>query len=413
MDASFLSGLERLPDPSEVTPRKDLVISTRAQCHGCGQDFEKPSLKRCTACKRVYYCSKSCQAKDYRKPMRHKQCCHPNLLSLAMDNIRRLPVDQKLQHMAAGNAHLVPNSHFCQTVAKVSCPSVSEFLQCARREYILVRDKLCFNKTASEAAMCEGNCQYDLVDQNRYGLDVGVEALCAAINMWPGVYTINSCSGLHAGAWMPSTAGPDPHFCSDLVQFVSDDADALNRIQAIFERGGFGIRYQVTKMDGQSDPIGRQDGFVVIDCDLGDGLPRKCRTYGRAVTWTPEPFDKLDSILWMMTYEKPPLQRMQNNLIGFLGVAVELVRANPSLDLSEEQVQELKETEKPMMMLRKWLIEFKCERLELTMQQQQDEGPLASSMAKITAEMHQRVTASSVFEMKESQKQKQQPPPPP
>jgi len=402
---SLLSVLEQLPDPSEVTPRKDLVISPLAQCHGCGNDFEKPSLKRCTACKRVYYCSKSCQAKDYKKPMKHKQCCHPNLLSLAMDNIRRLPVDQKAENIAAGNVHLVPNSHFCQTVAKVSCPSVSDFLQCARREYVLVRDKLCFTKKASEAAMCAGNCQYDLVDQNRYGLDVGVEALCAAINMWPGVYTISSCSGLHAGAWMPT--GPDSYFCSDFVQFVSDDADALNHIQAIFERGGFGILYQVTKMDEKSDPIGRQDGFVVIDCDLCDGdgdLPRICRTYGRAVSWTPEPFDKLDAFLCMMTNKEPPLRRMQNNLIGFLGVAFELVRANPSLDMSEEYLQELKEMEKPMMLFRKMLIEITSERLKLAMQQQ-GEVPRASSMAKIAAEMHQRVTASSVFDKKEPQQQ--------
>jgi len=394
---SILSSLEQLPDPSEVTPTEvDLVISTRAQCHGCGNDFEKESLKRCTACKRVFYCNRDCQAKDYRKPRNHKQCCHPDLLSLAMDNIRRLPLDTKFLYNITQQLDLIPNSHFCQTVTKMSCPSVSDFIQCARREYKLVRDELCWNKTPTEASLYPGNSQSELIEHNRYGVDLGVEALCAAINMWPGVYTINSCSGLHDGAWVQT--GPESYYCTDFVSFVSDDSGALNHIQAIVERGGFGIQFEVTKMKSTTDPIGGEEGFVVIDCNLDDGqLPKKCRTYGRAVSWTPEPFDKLDGLLWMSSTPNPPFPRMQSNVLGFLGVAFELVRANPSLKLSEQEIQELRDVEEPARMFRKMQIELNSERMKNSLERVDD----ADALAKVASEMHQRVTASSVFDGKE------------
>lgn len=235
----LVSSLQELPDPSHETRERELQVSNLSQCHGCGQDFE--DLKRCTACNRVFYCSKECQKRDFRKSGNHKQCCHPDLLSLAMDNIKRLPVDEKMRLNMTGQAHLIPNSQFSQTVAKVSCPSVADFIECANKEYALVRDKLYWRVPAEKAAQYPGNSQSDFVEDNRYGLDVGVASLCAAINMWPGVYTINSCSNLHAGTWIRNPlvqdfSEPAYYGSSPFVQFVSDDKEALNHIQAIIER---------------------------------------------------------------------------------------------------------------------------------------------------------------------------------
>ena len=44
-----------------------------------------------------------------------------------------------------------------------------------------------------------GHSQMEHVNY-RFGLDDGVETLCLALNLWPGVATVNSCSGLHRGA---------------------------------------------------------------------------------------------------------------------------------------------------------------------------------------------------------------------
>lgn len=314
----------------------------------------------------------------------HKQHCHPDFLALAMDNVRRLKPEEKMMLTAAGKQHAVPNSHFCQTVARMSCVSVSDFIKCVEREYVLVRDKLCYNVSPTEAAKYPGNTQRDLVEENMYGLDVGVEALCAAINMWPGVYTVNSCSGLHAGAWVPS--GPQAYFCSDYVQFVSDDTEALNNMQAVIERGGFGIKFSVTRIRGTSDPIGNEDGFLVIDCVSKDTrLPQRCRTYGRAVSYTPLPFGKLDSMLWMMTDEEPPLMRMQYLLMGFLGVALELVRANPSLNLTEREKTKLAALENLMRLFRKRQIEFGAAWVRIASKS------LSPALGEVLSEMQERV----------------------
>ncbi|CAB9496038.1 expressed unknown protein [Seminavis robusta] len=124
--------------------------------------------------------------------------------------------------------------------------------------------------------------------------------------MWPGVYTVNSCSGVHAGAWMEF---PDHWFCEDYIKFVSDDREALNQVSAILETGSLGIKFMVCNPQGMPDNIGSKEGFLVIDYqDNVSEAPKTCRTYCRAMSFVRDPTDKLDSMLHVMAraLNKPP-----------------------------------------------------------------------------------------------------------
>jgi CHASE3 domain sensor protein len=100
----------------------------------------------------------------------------------------------------------------------------------------------------------------------------------------------------------------------------------------------------------------------------------------------------------MMTNNDPPLKRMQNNLVGFLGVAFELVRANPSLDLTEQEIQKLNEMERPIQLFRKGQIEV-VSKLVKDSFNGQDES--TEALRKALSDMHLRVTETSVFDMEE------------
>ena len=270
--------------------------------------------------------------------------CQEDLLALAMNNLYRLPVHEKMSLAAQGKHTLIPNSGFCQTVAKVSCPSLAAFITNAYEEIDLLREHF-FDQSEKEAFEYPGNTLTTYVEEHRYGLDAGVEALVAAINLWPNVYTVNSCSGVHSGAWLPD--GNGSFFCEDLIKFVSDDREALNQVSAILEAGAVGIRFKVssTRNGGLEDKIASMPGFLVVDYNLGNNGPKTCRTYYRAMSFTQEPFDKLDCMLWAVTEDGPPLMRMHANLVGLFGTALELVQANPTLepsDLQHKQLNELK-----------------------------------------------------------------------
>lgn len=51
-----------------ATPSKTLTVVYRP-CETCGKD----GIKKCAACKKAYYCSYTCQSKDWK--LRHKQVC--------------------------------------------------------------------------------------------------------------------------------------------------------------------------------------------------------------------------------------------------------------------------------------------------------------------------------------------------
>jgi hypothetical protein len=334
------------PDPSPYNdPVRRRKVATKAHCHGCGEIFESKDLKRCTKCKRVYYCSQPCQAMDWKAPRKHKAMCQEGLLALALDNIYRLPAELKMSLLAKGMRELVPNHQFCQTVAKISCPDLDTFLDRALEEFKLLRTDF-LETTAQKAAQVKGNCLDFFVQDNRYGVDPGVEALVAALSLWPDIYTVNSCSAIHNEAWIQLEDGSP--FCEDFVKIVSDDREALNQVSAILETGAVGIRFKVSpEQYGLADTIANKPGFLVIDYqdDEKSNIHKTCRTYCRVMQPTEQPFDKLDSMLWAMTSSarppQPPVLRMHSNLVGLFGVALELIQANPILQPTESQQTKL------------------------------------------------------------------------
>ncbi|CAB9496039.1 expressed unknown protein [Seminavis robusta] len=138
----YAAGLEQLPDPSPSNdPSQRCKVSSEARCHGCGDEFEIDALKRCSKCKRVWYCSKACQVLDYKSPRNHKRMCREDLLSIAIQNIYCLPVEQKMALMAQGRIEQIPNNQFCQTVARICCPgNLDVFIDTAFKEFQLLRN---------------------------------------------------------------------------------------------------------------------------------------------------------------------------------------------------------------------------------------------------------------------------------
>lgn len=348
-----------LPEASATRRYRDYSSASTdvtSLCHGCGKECSPQDLKRCTQCKRVAYCSRDCQILDWKKPRHHKRYCQPDFLNTAMSNIHRLPLAQKMEAMI--NCGHVPNMFISQTINKVLCPSVDVLLQCAQRE--LDSLQVICTIPAHEAAQMEGNCQTDFVDF-RYGLDKGIETLCLAINLFPDTYTVNSCSGLHAGAYVPSPKnGGALENQTPFVTYVSDNADTLAAIQRTVEKGALGVQFRDAPCESDKDRIGQMKGFCTIDCVLDD-KPTKCRSLCREIWMVELPSDKLDDALWQES--QPPYGRIQNALVGCFGVALELVKANPSLDLSGDERKRLSELQASATELRRRTITHANQRL--------------------------------------------------
>jgi hypothetical protein len=84
-------------------------------------------------------------------------------------------------------------------------------------------------------AEVRGNCQDKFVRDHVCGVDIGVETLCAALNMWKNVFTVNSCSGFHPTCLdaTPNHSGSRLHKAS-LIMYVSDDVAALASQDSIY-----------------------------------------------------------------------------------------------------------------------------------------------------------------------------------
>lgn len=347
-DAAVSIFLE--PKPSSSPPSNpanpnrsfDIVtdLSRCGQCHGCGRLATEEELKKCARCKRVFYCDKSCQSSDWRT---HKRQCMEGLLEAALNNLRRssMSMCEKTQLLLSGQGHLVPNGFLNQTMAKVGCPTAAEFLSSASAE---LEEIISISQMSIEQARgTAGNSLTAYVEHERWGLDPGVHSLCLSLNMWPGVFTIESCSGLHALCLAPILP---------LVSFVSDDASALSNIQGIVEKGALGIRFCC----GPSRNI--QDakdlcGLATIDCDLGPNKPSLCRTFMRQVRVSATPSDQLDDAL----LKDSNLLRIQHNMIGNFGLALNLLKGNSSITLSTNELEVLGNLEAKALELRVQLIE--------------------------------------------------------
>lgn len=105
----------------------------------------------------------------------------------------------------------------------------------------------------------------------------------------------------------------------------------------------------------------------------------------------------------MSDFQKdPPLERMQENIIGLLGVAVELIKENPSLNLTEEEKEKLADIETSAKWCRKGWIEFKSENVSkaASIGVSEKDHTDETLIAEILSDMHKRVTTPSVFDMK-------------
>jgi hypothetical protein len=72
-------------------------VENEKQCAGCGKEEGKQEggeevvdLKMCSRCKKVYYCSRECQKKNYRV---HKRYC----ISISQEEASATPEDSKEQ----------------------------------------------------------------------------------------------------------------------------------------------------------------------------------------------------------------------------------------------------------------------------------------------------------------------------
>lgn len=252
-----------------------------------------------------------------------------------MSNLERMSPEEKMQLMSTDRLELIPNAHFSQTLNQISCDSVVKLLNEASNELKKIAVLLLEQSTAG-ASQSQGNTEGRGSFSNHFGLDVGVETLCLALNMWPGVYTVDSCSGLHDLAWVS--------LCNDdyFAWFVTDDADMLEKIQSIVETGALGIRFDVETVGPYADAIGETDGFITIDCKAGEFT--KCRTLCRRIFWSKVPFDRLDDAVWLSaSADAPPFVRIHYVLIGCFGLALNLIEGNPALDLTPSEDQRLKD----------------------------------------------------------------------
>lgn len=324
-------------------------------CHGCGE--QHLDLKLCDHCKRVSYCSRECQMVDWKKPYFHKKSCRAHLLDIAMNNIYRLALEEKFALMMQGKSP--PNGNVNQTMAKVSCPNASALLDCAEQE-LGTLEEIC-TMPSNIAAGMGGNCQDQHTDHPGYGLDVGVETLCLALSLWPGVYTVTSCSSLHAMAFVPDGRGGFVNPTA-VIAYVGDSVDTLASISEIVGRGALGIRFKDAPAREHHDSVRGMEGFCTIDC-LVDGKPKKCRAYGREIWWAHHPFDKLDEALWKK--ENPPYGRSQNNLVGCVGLALNLTKGNPSLEITVDEYERISSLLAAASDLRSRLIRSGNERLGL------------------------------------------------
>ena len=127
---------------------------------------------------------------DWKAPTCPKNSCQQGLLDIAIDHLPRLTFEEKF-------AHGLPNTHLSQTINKVSCNNVEDLLATAEKELDKIQE-LAYLKENEETRF-GGSVRLEHVNY-RYGLDDGIETLCLALNQWTGVVTVNSCSGLHAGA---------------------------------------------------------------------------------------------------------------------------------------------------------------------------------------------------------------------
>jgi len=321
----------------------DISSAVLPQCHGCGNFFPADQLKKCTRCQRVHYCSKSCQKMDWVAPRFHKKSCQPGLLDIAMNNLPQLSMEEKVKLgvLNLGSDNKVPNNNINQTINQVSCENISEILDAADKEIRRIGRLSLMPKEDIEET--PGHNREEHVNY-KYGLDDGVETLCLALNLWPGVATVNSCSGLHRNAcWHPDQQGSRWVNLEHFVTYVCDDADILLKIDKIIQIGVLGIQLSNVCEGEYRDKAGQVSGFATLDYVEG-GQNKLCRSMCRQIK-LPDviPFDKIDATVWQFDQIQsgPHYMRHGYALAGCFGLGLNLLLECPSCNLTSQEVEKI------------------------------------------------------------------------
>ena len=459
-----LINYETLPHANAGDTKDELPTTKTAtldrigpQCHGCGKFFcisrdnddvdegeeedqesqlNKDDPKKhkdlvCRRCLRVRYCSNDCQTLDKNHPRCHlTSYCYPDLLRLSMNHIRHVTFDTKRQLIQQGQDEKLPNRNLNQTMSTMKLPSsvsasasdmssvealdidITNILHQARMELNRIRNICLYMEQEHCIDSPQGNCQVTYMNDDesdyKWGLDVGVETLCVALNLWENVYTFCSCSGAHETATTThhhsssetttekeadarNKAGNDTDRQQQQQQwdpariiYGSDNYESLARIQDIVEHGSLGIQFTVSLPYPQMDTIGSVEGFTTIDCDIPattptsttteHELPTKCRTHARQICYSQSPFDRLDYALQMSDEvvdasdddddnQNWIRQRNLRNMIGMFGLGLELIAMNPRLmkhTWTDENLNLLKQLQNDARTLRSDLIIASC-----------------------------------------------------
>jgi len=125
------------------------------------------------------------------------------------------------------------------------------------------------------------------------------------------------------------------------------------------EKGALGIRFRVDKIS-HGDSLGDLDGFVTIDWKSGEGEVKKCRVMCREMRLPSKPFDSLDKAFME---EGDRYRRTQNNTIGYFGIALEVMKANPAISMDEEETRKFNSLCDEARRIRSSLIELDTRRL--------------------------------------------------
>ena len=234
---------------------------------------------------------------------------------------------EEKQHLRMCGGY-IPNRNVCQTIGKVSSPKESTvFFAEAEDELEKIRErcKMPFEQATTLSGHTEGG---DFVGHPRSAFDVGVKTLCLALNYFPSVYTISSCSGFHEGAFLAEAEA--------IVLYVAEDYEVMQAIREIVEQGAVGIKFKVGLPSAMADAVGEIAGIVSLDMPSGGppGTYSTVRAYGREIRLPEEPFDSLDEALMN---EEDPMYRTRNCLVGYFALALELFR--PKVAQMDEECQ--------------------------------------------------------------------------
>jgi hypothetical protein len=126
-----------------------------------------------------------------------------------------------------------------------------------------------------------------------------------------------------------------------LVQYVSDNAASLAKIQAVMEKGALGVTFRVSPtagMPSDSQQGHNMDGCFTAICytDKEKNMPRLCRTWCRDVFPLEQPSNAHEETLFQKGGGIYGLR--QANIFAYLALAIELVWANPSLQVAEHEM---------------------------------------------------------------------------